>query len=231
MFTGIVEDTGVVESIRSGSGGGGIQRYRFAPDNLPCGDLQLGESVAIDGCCLTVVAFDDRSFEVDASPETLDKTTLGDRPVQARVNLERALALGDRLGGHLVTGHVDTTGTYRSSTPAGDGAIVEIGFPGHLAAHLVDKGSVAVDGVSLTVNTVEGDAFTVFVIPHTLQITTLGARRPGDRVNLETDLLGKYVLRALSLRGTLPSPGADQGPPAAAGSGVSDAFLRAHGWL
>ncbi len=218
MFTGIVEDLGAVQSIRDGAGGGGIRRYRFAPERLPCAELEMGESIAIDGCCLTVVAFDDRSFDVDASPETLDKTTLGDRRIGDSVNLERALSFGGRLGGHLVTGHVDTAGTFRSVAASGDGLVVEFGYPTEFAPHFVAKGSITVDGVSLTVNTVGRDNFTVFLIPHTLEVTTLGKRSSGDSVNLETDLLGKYVLRALSLRGAAPS-------------GIDEQFLRDHGWL
>jgi len=216
MFTGIVEDMGTVESVRDG--GGGIKRYRFVPRSLPCGELSMGESIAIDGCCLTVVGWDERSFVVDVSPETLTKTTLGDRRPGDPVNLERALGVGGRLGGHWVTGHVDASGAFVKRSSAGEGAVVEFGYPPQFAPHFVAKGSVTIDGVSLTVNTVTDDTFSVFLIPHTLEVTTLGRRRPGDRVNLETDLLGKYVLRALSLRGT-------------EGGGVDEAFLRDHGWL
>lgn len=244
MFTGLVEDMATLRSVRPAPAGGGIRRYRFEPSGMPSEELSIGESVAVDGCCLTVVAFDSRGFEMEASPETLAKTTLGVRRVGDKLNLERALSLGDRLGGHLVSGHVDATGTLTGKTPTGEGAIVEVSYPAQFEAHLVEKGSITVDGVSLTVNTVAagptptptkspaGGAsgapkFTVFLIPHTLQVTTLGLRRPGDRVNLETDLLGKYVLRALSL-------GLAAGPEArsdAVPGGVDRDFLRQHGWL
>lgn len=217
MFTGLVQDVAVLAAVREGAGG--VRRCRFAPAAIAASDLALGESVAIDGCCLTVVARDDGAFEVDASPETLQRTTLRARRRGDRVNIERALRLGDRLGGHIVTGHVDATGEVRARTASGDGAVVEVGFPESLAAHFVAKGSVAVDGVSLTINEVGPASLRVFLIPHTLAVTTLGERSPGDLVNLETDLLGKHVLRALAVGG---------GPAA---TGVDEAFLRAHGWL
>jgi len=182
--------------------------------------LTLGESVAIDGACLTVVAFDATGFDVEATPETLARTTLAGRRPGSRVNVERALQLGGRLGGHLVTGHVDATGTVRGFSRAGEAVIGELSYPAELAPFLVEKGSVAVDGVSLTVNEVGGEAFSVYLIPHTLEVTTLGERQPGDRVNLETDLIGKYVVRALAARGL-----------AEGGGGITEDLLAEHGFL
>ena len=170
--------------------------------------------------CLTVVAFDARSFTMEATPETLARTTLGALAPGGRVNVERALQLGARLGGHLVTGHVDATGTVRGFSRAGQAVIGELSFPAELAPFLVEKGSVAVDGVSLTVNEVGDGVLSLYLIPHTLDVTTLGDRQPGDRVNLETDLIGKYVVRALAARGL-----------ADAGGSITEALLAEHGFL
>ena len=218
MFTGLVEDTATVGSITPGAGD--IHRYTFAPASLDVADLSLGESVAIDGCCLTVVAVGDGTFSMEATPETLARTTLGDRQPGARVNVERALRVGDRLGGHLVTGHVDVTGTLRSLRPHGDASVAEFSFPEALAAHFVEKGSIAVDGVSLTVNGVGEGTFDVYLIPHTLEVTTLSDLSTGQRVNLETDLIGKYVVRSLAARGLAADAG-----------GITMDLLEEHGFL
>ena len=215
MFTGLVEDTARLVRVTPA---GGVDRYRFEPLGLDASALVLGESVAIDGVCLTVVAFDSRGFQVEATPETLSRATLGSRRPGERVNVERALRLGGRLGGHLVTGHVDATGTVEELRRAGAAVVGRFRFPPELGPFLVEKGSVAIDGVSLTVNEVGPEVFSVYLIPHTLDVTTLGDRRPGDRVNLETDLIGKYVVRALAARGEAPA-------------GITEAFLAEHGFL
>ncbi len=163
-------------------------------------DLALGESVAVNGCCLTVTAHDAETCRFEAGPETLRRTNLGDLRNGDRVNLERSLRVGDRLGGHIVQGHIDGVG--RIERILSDGAWVMIWFacPPELSAQMVSKGSVAVDGVSLTLVDVEDGRFSVALIPHTLAHTTLGFKRPGDPVNLETDLLAKYVQKCLSGR-------------------------------
>lgn len=192
MFTGLVETLGTIAATKPDGPGKllGIEAPQIA------GELVLGESVAINGCCLTVVRRDTRSADFQAGPETLSKTVLGDLRVGDRVNLERAMSADGRFGGHLVQGHVDGVGSIRSSQK--DGEWITMWFSaGELAREMVPKGSVAVDGISLTVVDVSADAFSVALIPHTLAHTTLGFKKVGSRVNLETDVLGKYVLRYL----------------------------------
>ncbi len=160
-----------------------------------------GDSIAVDGCCLTVEELRQGAFRVFASRETLAKTTLSQRPVGASVNLERALRLDSRLGGHLVSGHVDDTGTFLSATVAGEARVVWISAPGGVISHCVPKGSICVDGISLTLVDVEADRFSLWIIPETWTRTTLGRRVAGDRVNLESDLIAKYVHRFMEQRG------------------------------
>jgi riboflavin synthase len=193
MFTGLVERQGVVESLDHRPAGDGA-RLRVAT-GWPAGALALGDSVAVNGCCVTVAELGDGWFAADAVAETLRRTALGRLEPGDRVNLERPLAAGDRLGGHLVQGHVDGLGRVLARTAAGDGAELRVGLGPELARYVVEKGSVAVDGVSLTVAAVGADWFTVALIPHTLAVTTLGARAPGDEVQLEVDVLAKYVER------------------------------------
>jgi riboflavin synthase len=162
--------------------------------------LRLGESVSVNGACLTVVAHDAETFAFEVGPETLRRTNLGELKPGDRVNLERSLQLGDRLSGHLVQGHVDGVGRIERRLPEGQWVTMWFRCPEELAAQLVTKGSVAVDGISLTVVDVERDGFSVALIPHTLEHTTLGFKGPGAAVNLETDLLAKYVWKYLQLR-------------------------------
>lgn len=194
MFTGIVEETGTVRTTRPREGG---VTFEIAAA-VVLDDVELGASIAVNGCCLTVTAFDDGAFTCDAVIETLARTNLGVLAPGDRVNLERPLRVGDRLGGHLVQGHVDATGTVRARDPQPDGSVL-IGFtaPPEVMRYVVHKGSVTVDGISLTVAAVATDGFTVAVIPHTLAVTTLGGRAPGDAVNLEADTVAKYVERLL----------------------------------
>ena len=166
----------------------------------PLPRLVLGESIAVDGACLTVTAKQGRRFRVDVSPESLRRTTLGTLAKGARVNLERALRVGDRLGGHVVLGHVDGVGTLEKIEPDGDWLLYRFRAPGALRPFLVEKGSIAVDGVSLTVFACRAGKFTVALIPHTLAKTTLGTRRPGDGVNLEADVLLKHIGAMLRTR-------------------------------
>jgi len=194
MFTGLIEGLGILERIRPK--GGGLVLGIEAPFSLE--DTRIGDSIAVNGACLTVVALKGQMFEVEVSPETLRRTTLGELKVGDRVNLERALRLGDRLGGHLVTGHVDGIGRIVSRETKGNFIFFRIWAPPEVSRYLVEKGSVTVDGVSLTVNQVWREEFGVAVIPHTASLTTLGFRKPGDRVHLEADLLAKYVEKFLS---------------------------------
>jgi riboflavin synthase len=162
--------------------------------------LHVGGSLAVNGACLTVVAHDARTCRFQAGPETLRRTNLGELTAGDRVNLERSLRLGDRLGGHLVQGHIDGLGRIASRDRQGDWELVWFSCPAELAAQMVSKGSVAVDGVSLTLVDVTADGFSVALIPHTLEHTTLGFKRPGASVNLETDIIGKYVWKCLQTR-------------------------------
>ncbi|MFM8273433.1 MAG: riboflavin synthase [Gemmata sp.] len=189
MFTGLVQSLGTVAGVTDARGG---RRLRVSePAVAPA--LQPGESVAVCGACLTVVAHDALTFDFEVGPETLLKTSLGKLAVGDRVNLERSLRVGDALGGHFVTGHVDCVGAVLEEAVAGEWLTVWFGFPPTFAELLVPKGSIAVDGVSLTVVDVRADRFSVMLIPHTRAHTTLGTKKPGDPVNLEFDLLAKHV--------------------------------------
>ena len=193
MFTGIVEELGQVRVAPTGD----PARLAVTADATRA-DATIGASIAVNGVCLTVVDLDDVGFAFDVAPETLTRSTLGDLRVGDAVNLERPVRLTDRLGGHLVQGHVDGVGTVTARTPDGDGSTrLTVRAPDTLLRHVVEKGSVAVDGVSLTVTDVDDTSFGVALIPHTLAVTTLGARPPGAAVNLETDLVAKYVHRLL----------------------------------
>ena len=192
MFSGIIESIGEVVAV--GRRAGAVElTIRSALSGW-----KHGESVAVSGACLTVTRARRGAFSADVSAESLRRTTLGTLRAGARVNLERSLRLSDRLSGHLVFGHVDGVGEVRSIVPEGDGALYTFALPATLGALLVEKGSIAVDGVSLTVFRCTARSFTVAVIPHTAAVTTLGERRPGDRVNLESDMLARYVDRAVA---------------------------------
>jgi riboflavin synthase len=193
MFTGLVETLGTVEHVRPD--GAGRHLVLAAPDIAP--GLRVGDSVAVNGACLTVVECDAGSFRFEAGPETLRRTNLGELAPGDRVNLERSLRLSDHLGGHLVQGHVDGIGHVAERHVQGDWELFWFRCPPELAVQMVPKGSVAVDGVRLTLVDVERERFSVALIPHTLTHTTLGFRAIGAAVNLETDLLGKYVWKFL----------------------------------
>ncbi|MCL4753425.1 MAG: riboflavin synthase [Myxococcales bacterium] len=191
MFTGLVETTGELRA-RERRGPG----FRL---EVACtlGPLELGDSIAVSGACLTVIAHDERGFSADVSLETAEKTTLGRLPLGARVNLERSLRVGDRLGGHLVSGHVDGVAKVRSVESVGEAWRVWVEPPAELARFVAPKGSVTLDGTSLTVNGLQGDAFDVMLIPHTREVTNLGRLAAGVELNMEVDLVARYVLRYL----------------------------------
>lgn len=193
MFTGIIKDVGEVTGITE-TDGGCILEIRTA---LPLEQAAIGASISCDGCCLTVVEKTADSFTVDVSAETLSKTSIGGWKKGSRVNLESSLRLGDEMGGHLVSGHVDGLATLESVKPDGESWRLRIRVPKALAPYIAPKGSVALNGISLTVNEVEGDVFGVCIIPHTWKATNIGGVAPGGKLNLEVDMLARYVARIL----------------------------------
>lgn len=196
MFTGIIEELGTIERVTDL---GDSLRLEIAAD-IVLEDAKPGDSIAVSGCCLTVVETDGRTWSADVMQETLDKTSLAGVGGGERVNLERAATLSTRLGGHLVQGHVDGVGTILERRPSEHWEVVTISLPEHLARYLVDKGSITVDGVSLTVVTAEADRFSVSLIPETLARTTLGTKQAGDLVNLEADVIAKHLEKLVSNR-------------------------------
>jgi riboflavin synthase len=193
MFTGIIETVGIIEGIEPGAD---LTRLVVGAESIADG-LKLGDSVAVNGACLTVTSIRDGRFTFEAIPETMECTSLGDLKVGSRANLERAMVAGDRLDGHIVQGHVDGVGTVREMIQDGNDVRLQIDCDPEFADCVVEKGSIAIDGVSLTVSALLPSGFEVALIPHTLEVTTLSDRQPHDRVNLEADVLGKYVKRYL----------------------------------
>ncbi|MFJ3585732.1 riboflavin synthase [Streptomyces sp. NPDC090127] len=193
MFTGIVEELGEVTAVEKLAD---ASRFRLRGPLVTEG-AKHGDSIAVNGVCLTVVEHGDGEFTADVMAETLHRSSLGALDIGSRVNLERPMAVGERLGGHIVQGHVDGTGTVLDRTPSENWEIVKIALPAHLARYVVEKGSITVDGVSLTVVEAADDWFTVSLIPTTLALTTLGIKKSGDPVNLEVDVIAKYVERLL----------------------------------
>ena len=185
MFTGIIEEVGTVAEL-------GDQRMTVRAAKV-LEDQKMGDSIAVNGTCLTVVAHDSSTFSVDLSPETLSRTSLGSLAQGHKVNLERPLAVSDRRGGHIVQGHVDSTGRITSSRTDGISQILRVRYPNNLRVYIVEKGFIAVDGISLTVVQKGTSSFTLSVIPYTLEHTNLQDKGPGDRVNLEADIVAKYV--------------------------------------
>lgn len=185
MFTGIVEEVGSVTQ---------LEGYRMSvAASLVMGAMKLGDSMAVNGACLTVVEMGAKEFSVDLSPETLRRTSLGDLAPGKAVNLERPLAVSDRLGGHIVQGHVDATGRLTSSKPEADCIILRVRCPKKMMRYIVEKGFITVDGISLTVVNKDTASFTLSVIPYTLEHTNLKDKAPGDRINLESDIVAKYI--------------------------------------
>ena len=194
MFTGIIEGFGNIAAIRSTG-----QGKRVAIDaDFSLDQTKIGDSISVSGACLTAVKIENRRFEVDVSPETLNTTTFDKAKIGDRVNLERALRFSDRIDGHLVSGHIDDTGIIKQRESLSNALIVTVEVAETLTKYLIAKGSVAVDGVSLTINRCDANRFAVSIIPHTAKLTTIGFKNMGDRVNIETDMIGKYVERFLS---------------------------------
>ena len=193
MFTGIIEELGRIESVDMREAGSRITIV----SELVTSDIRNGDSISVNGICLTAVGVSPLAFAADVSPETLERTTLGDLKAGSPVNLERAVTPATRLGGHIVQGHVDCRGTFLSAEPQGDFWTVRIGFPPEMAKYLVHKGSVTVEGISLTVAALAEDHFDIAVIPKTWEMTNLSTLQPGNAVNLETDVIAKYVERMM----------------------------------
>ncbi len=193
MFTGLIEELGTVKAIQSGTKS--IKLTISAKKVLD--DVKLGDSIAVNGTCLTVVSYNENSFTADVMPETVKRTVLVKLTIGDRVNLERTLALGDRFGGHIVSGHIDGTGTILGMANDDNAIIIKIGVESSLSKYIIEKGSVAIDGISLTVVEVSDSWFSVSLIPHTAKMTTLGIKSIGDIVNIENDVIGKYVERLL----------------------------------
>ena len=212
MFTGIVKAQGRIERIAPRSGD---LRLTVTAAGLPWRDFEVGESIAVNGVCLTAVAFRDDGFDTDVSRETMAVTALSDLTVGSRVNLEPALSLGERLGGHLVSGHVDCVATVRARASDARSVRLEIELPADYRRYVARKGSVCVDGVSLTINAVSNNVFAVNIIPHTAAETIIGAYAVGTKVNIEVDLLARYLERLLT---------ADEA------GGIAKEFLREHGY-
>ena len=202
MFTGLVEEAGRIERIEERPGG----RHLWVTAARVLGDLRIGDSIALNGCCLTAVTVEPGRFAVEAVPETLRRTTLGAWREGERVNLERPLKLDQRLGGHLVQGHVDGVAVVRSVVAEGAGRRVALDVPAPLARFVAEKGSLTVDGMSLTVAACAGASCEVALIPHTLEVTVAGEYGPGRRVNLEVDLLARYLARLLDEGGVMGRP-------------------------
>ncbi len=202
MFSGIVEEMGAVQAIEKNLAGAKFSILASAILN----DLQVGDSVSVSGACLTATAIEDNSFFVDVSTETLNCTNFDTITVGTPLNLERAMQLNARMSGHLVTGHVDGIGTLRVREQDGNAIYVTVEASEDIMRYCVPKGSITMDGISLTINSVTEHSFSVAIIPHTAKVTTIGLKQVGDTVNLETDLIGKYVERLLQANGTLPPP-------------------------
>lgn len=226
MFTGLVEELGTVKSVeRRGDSLALVVSCRTV-----LGGTRIGDSIAVNGVCLTVTGIGPDYFRADIMPETLRKTSLAEEMPGNRVNLERPLSLGGRLGGHLVSGHIDAVGVIKRKTHEGNAIVLEIASPAELKGSVVPKGSVAVDGVSLTVVSRTAGGFVVSLIPHTAKATTLGSKIPGDRVNLEADMIAKYVAMLLQ-QYSAPTKGNPAGDGDDGGTrGIDVEFLSEHGF-
>lgn len=217
MFTGIIEGIGRIVEKRPAGGG----MVFCIESGFDLTDPEEGESIAVNGVCLTARDINGRRFLVDVSPETLSRTGISAFDTGSRVNLERALRLSDRLGGHLVSGHVDALGRVEKRHAVGDFTLFTFSLDPALAKYVIEKGSITLNGVSLTVNSCKGNRFSVSIIPHTLSVTTLGKLQTGDRVNVEVDIIGKYVEKLLS----------EQSVAGSGANRINPAFLAEHGFL
>lgn len=220
MFTGIVEELGVLKEARKGS----KSAFLKIQGQKVLEGVQLGDSIAVNGVCLTVTDFQPNYFTADVMNETLEKTNLGQLKIGEQVNLERALTLGTRLGGHLVSGHIDGVGKILTQRQVDIALVTEIEASSGILKYVIPKGSIAIDGISLTVIEVTDNSFSVSLIPHTAKLTTLGFKKVGDRVNLEADLIGKYVERLLGFK-------ANDSDDGARNKGISLDYLSQHGFL
>ncbi|MCB2146986.1 MAG: riboflavin synthase [Deltaproteobacteria bacterium] len=221
MFTGIIEGLGTITAIHpSGQG----SRFSITSDFDLTG-TRIGDSIAVNGACLTAVVLQGRRFTVDVSPETLKRSVLGRIKIGEPVNLERALRLSDRLDGHLVAGHVDGIGILRERKTLANAIVITISVPESLSRYMIEKGSVAVDGTSLTINRCDSASFDVSIIPHTAGLTTIGLKKVGDAVNIETDMIGKFVERFVLNRNP-ENRGADK-----PGGGIDMAMLAKSGFI
>ncbi|WP_321491643.1 riboflavin synthase [uncultured Desulfobacter sp.] len=223
MFTGIIESLGTIRRIETQGEG----RILTIACDLDLSGTGIGDSIAVNGACLTAVSLGKGQFKVDMAPETVSRTTFGALGPGARVNIERALKLSDRIDGHLVSGHIDGTGAVSKIETRSNAIIYDIQVPENLADEMIEKGSVAIDGISLTINQCWKNGFSVSIIPHTAKITTIGFKKVGDRVNIETDILGKYVKKFLS--GQRKS--ANSANDAESGAGISMSLLARNGFL
>jgi riboflavin synthase len=221
MFTGIIEGLGNIVGIRSTGQG---KRLTIEAD-FSLDQSKIGDSLSVNGACLTAVEIEGRRFEVDVSPETLQITTFDTAKIGDRVNLERSLRLSDRIDGHLVAGHIDGTGIISRRESQGNAVIITIAVAEPLARYMIAKGSVAVDGISLTINDCDAGSFSVSIIPHTAKLTTIGFKNRGDRVNIETDMIGKYVERFVRRE----VPGAQS--PASVSSAIDREYLVKTGFI
>jgi riboflavin synthase len=217
MFTGIIEGLGTLAAIKSAGRG----RRLVIESDFRLDDVRIGDSIAVNGACLTAVTIAGSRFEIDLSPESLATTTFGEARTGDRLNLERALRLSDRLDGHLVSGHVDGIGIIQARERLDNAILIRIATPPELARYMIHKGSVALDGVSLTINRCDDSGLDVSIIPHTAKLTTIGFKPVGSKINIETDLIGKYVERfTTSARGVTEKP-----------STVDRAFLIKNGFM
>ena len=221
MFTGIIEGLGAVSALRPTGQG----RRMTVEADFDLNQTKIGDSLCVSGACLKAVKIDGRHFEVDISPETLQVTTFGQAKIGQRVNIERALKLSDRIDGHLVSGHIDGVGRIRQRETVGNAIIVTIEVPEALTRYMINKGSVAVDGISLTINACDAGSFSVSIIPHTAKLTTIGFKNKGDPVNIETDMLGKYVEKFMHAGQGQDKPETDKS------SGIDKAYLIKTGFL
>lgn len=223
MFTGITEATGAVRRMMKRGDDAALE----IETSMPLQDVKIGDSISVSGACLTVTAIAGRTFAVDVSAETLSRTTLRDMTAGKTVNLEKALRLSDRLGGHLVLGHIDSTGAIIEKTARSGSLIFGFSMPSELGRYVVEKGSITIDGISLTVNRCENDRFYVNVIPHTASETTLGEKKVGDAVNIETDIIARYLEKLVII-----AQNGDSGRPGEGDSGgISMEMLSRYGFI